>query len=86
MGTRRNDALEQASNGATLITGTGAVAGNFGRLVVIEAAVVSAITGKDLFVDLSDLATHTLAANLDLPVQFTSITLTSGSVLAVNDA
>lgn len=86
MGTRRNDALEQASNGATLITGTGAVTGDFGRIVVIESAVVAAITGKPGFVDLSDLATHTLAANLDLPVKFSSIQLTSGSVLAINDA
>jgi hypothetical protein len=86
MGTRHNDALEQAANGGTIITGTGAVTGNFGRIVVIEDAVVAAITGSPEFTDIGDMATLALSANLDLPIRFTSITLTSGSILVCTDA
>lgn len=86
MGSRRNDTLEHGSNGGTLIDDTTVTTGDFGGLLILEEAVINAITGDGTITNLSNIEdAHTLAAGLYIPARFTSITLTSGTVIAYND-
>ena len=86
MGTRRNDTLEQGSQGGNLINDTTATTGNFGGLLVLEDAVINSITGDGTIANLSDMEdSSTLAAGLYIPMKFSAITLTSGTVIAYTD-
>ena len=84
MGTKRNDTIEQAGNGGVIIDDTSATTGTFGGLLVINTAVISAITAPSV-TNSAGLTSITLDAGLYLPLNFSSITLTSGVVYAIND-
>lgn len=83
MGTRKNDTLEQGSAGGNFINDTTATTGSFGGLLVISDTVINSITGDGSIKNLSDIEdSETLPAGIYIPMNFTSITLTSGSVIA----
>ena len=73
-------------NGGEYINGTGAVTGNFFALQATEDTVLAAVTSN--ISNLSDICTGqdatTLSAGTVLYGQFTSVTLTSGAVVAYN--
>lgn len=83
MGTRRNDTLEQGSNGGVVIDDTTATSGNFGGMLVITDAVIN--TWDSDLTNASDLSGKTLIAGLYIPSRFENITLTSGTVICYND-
>lgn len=76
--------LAMGRMGGVIIADANAHTGlNCGALQVIGAAVISSITLKSNWV--GSLNGATLAAGTLLRIQFTAITLTSGSVIAYND-
>ena len=86
-----NEALEQGRNGGTLLTstsgGTTSVSGgDFGGLLILEDTVIDTITaGNVAITNLADILDDvTLAAGLYIPMQFTAIAITSGTVIAYN--
>ena len=73
-------------NGGEYINGTGAITGSFFALQATEATVLAAQSSN--ITNLDDLCTGqdatSLAANTVLYGNFTSVTLTSGAVIAYN--
>lgn len=90
MGTRRNDVLEQGSAGGALLTSTGtgttsvsAVTGVvYGGIKVIEDTVINSGTWAADITDISDIEDNvTLSAGDYIPVRFTAIAITSGTII-----
>lgn len=81
---RYNDTLEQGNGGMTVIDDTSATTGKFGGILVVDDAVISAITDAKGVTNSAGLVGITLPAGLYIPIPFDSITLTSGVVIAYN--
>lgn len=81
---RYNDTLEQGNGGMTVIDDTSATPGKFGGLLVVNDAVISAITDAKDVTNASGLTSITLSAGLYIPIPFDSITLASGVIIAYN--
>lgn len=69
-----------ANGGQCITSSSGEVTGNFIGIIVLDEAVISSITGENI----TGLDGKTLKDNLGLPIQFTAIQLTSGTVILVN--
>lgn len=81
MGTPYNNQLEQGFLGGNVIDDTTQTDGKFGGLLIVEDAVIDTWTCSNL-TNSADLAGPTLPAGIYIPAKFTSITLTSGTVIA----
>lgn len=69
-----------ANGGQCITSADGEVTGTFVGIIVLDEAVISSITGSNI----NGLDGKTLKDNLGLPVQFTAIELTYGTVVLVN--
>jgi len=85
MGTRRNDTLEQGSNGGRILNvGEGALTDvDYGGLLVVEAAVLTSWTCN--LDNSADLVGVTLPAGIYIPAQISAINVASGTIIAYND-
>ena len=80
---RRNNTLEMSHQGGVVINDTALTAGQFGAIQVINDAVLSALVAPE-YTNSADLLSITLSAGTILYGTFTSVTLTSGVVIAHN--
>lgn len=73
---------EQSDFGFELVTGTGtATSGHYFGIQVLAAAVISSITFEPDYRGDTDIQGVTLPAGLYRPMRFTTLTLTSGTII-----